>query len=336
MPGVHAWISHPLLETVRTGEVRRLPRGSILLRNDGTRIVIEDSTSPIIDDGMQPTVDQFVAETSASSVLGPEARFAGSPYPDATQKLAQAADAVLMDRGAIDARVGAVIERAFEGAEMPEARVRQMLVEILESPLAVDAAKEMEAKLGRKLEPSDIWYEFGQDTGPETALDAITQKKYPNAAAFEKDIPYNVALVQLSPPDAHGDVAGRLVFELDGEVHGKPLDAATATARIRAMRGRSGVLHTGHWLIDTREDDDATGATLGATASTTVHFAAIDDDGASTPLQYYRQRRVSVGPSSPEGWELMEKRLLVAQRQESLRGRSSKSSTIPTIISETQ
>jgi putative cardiolipin synthase len=39
-------------------------------------------TSPTIDDGMQPTVDEFVVETGATSVLGPEARFAGSPYPD--------------------------------------------------------------------------------------------------------------------------------------------------------------------------------------------------------------------------------------------------------------
>jgi hypothetical protein len=82
-----------------------------------------------------------------------------------------------------------VIERAFDEAEMPEDRVRKMLVEILESPLAADAAKEMEQKLGRKLEPSDIWYEFGQATGPETALDAITTKKYPTPQAFEKDIP---------------------------------------------------------------------------------------------------------------------------------------------------
>jgi hypothetical protein len=82
-----------------------------------------------------------------------------------------------------------VMERAFDAAEIPEDRVRKMLVEILESPLAADAAKEMEQKLGRKLEPSDIWYEFGQDTGPETALDAITTKKYPTAQAFEKDIP---------------------------------------------------------------------------------------------------------------------------------------------------
>ena len=42
------------------------------------------------------------------------------------------------------------------------------------------------------------------------------------------------------------------VLELDGEVHGKPGDAAEAVARWRRMRGRSGVLHTGHWLIDER------------------------------------------------------------------------------------
>ncbi len=38
--------------------------------------------SPTSPDGTSPTVDEFIAETSASSVLGPEARFAGSPYPD--------------------------------------------------------------------------------------------------------------------------------------------------------------------------------------------------------------------------------------------------------------
>ncbi len=64
------------------------------------------------------------------------------------------------------------------------------------------------------------------------------------------------------------------VLELDGEVHGKPTDAAQARERWRQMRGRSGVLHTGHWLVDTRMG----GGTLGAVASTTVHFAQIEDD----------------------------------------------------------
>ena len=80
-------------------------------------------------------------------------------------------------------------------------------------------------------------------------------------------------------PDGLADVAVVLgcdsVLELDGEVHGKPADAAEAGTRWRRMRGRSGVLHTGHWVIDLREDGG--GATLGAVASTTVHFADVTD-----------------------------------------------------------
>jgi len=65
------------------------------------------------------------------------------------------------------------------------------------------------------------------------------------------------------------------VLELDGEVHGKPGAAPEAISRWRRMRGRSGILHTGHWLVDDRADG---GATLGATASTTVHFATLSDE----------------------------------------------------------
>jgi len=69
------------------------------------------------------------------------------------------------------------------------------------------------------------------------------------------------------------------VLELDGELHGKPADEAQATARWQLMRGSSGVLHTGHWLIDDRDDSDGgTGATMGAVASTTVHFANVSDE----------------------------------------------------------
>lgn len=73
------------------------------------------------------------------------------------------------------------------------------------------------------------------------------------------------------------------VLELDGRAHGKPRDAAEAVARWRAMRGRSGVLHTGHWLVDLREptgtgpaDRPAPGM-VGATSSTIVHFADLAD-----------------------------------------------------------
>ncbi len=62
------------------------------------------------------------------------------------------------------------------------------------------------------------------------------------------------------------------VLELDGQALGKPEDAADAVRRWRAMRGRTGVLHSGHSLRDT-----ATGEHSGATASTRVHFADVTD-----------------------------------------------------------
>ncbi|MBA3456204.1 MAG: hypothetical protein H0T42_24100 [Deltaproteobacteria bacterium] len=81
------------------------------------------------------------------------------------------------------------IARAFEGAELPEERVRAMLVELLESPLAADAAREIERRLKRPLEPHDLWYEFGAGGTAESELDALTRKRYPTAQAFAADLP---------------------------------------------------------------------------------------------------------------------------------------------------
>ena len=63
------------------------------------------------------------------------------------------------------------------------------------------------------------------------------------------------------------------VLELDGRALGKPSSPEEAVERWRAMRGRSGVLRTGHCLRDT-----STGRERSVTASTTVHFAAPDDE----------------------------------------------------------
>jgi septum formation protein len=69
------------------------------------------------------------------------------------------------------------------------------------------------------------------------------------------------------------------VLELHGEVYGKPGDPQVARQRWRRMSGRSGVLHTGHWVIDLRDTaDGGSGATLGAVSSTVVHFARLSDD----------------------------------------------------------
>ena len=62
------------------------------------------------------------------------------------------------------------------------------------------------------------------------------------------------------------------VLELDGEALGKPLEPAEAERRWKTMRGRTGVLRTGHCLRER-----GSGRVAAATASTTVHFADVSD-----------------------------------------------------------
>lgn len=60
------------------------------------------------------------------------------------------------------------------------------------------------------------------------------------------------------------------VLAFEGEILGKPADDQEALGRWRRMRGRSGVLHTGHCVRRGRRE-------FIDTASTTVHFADISD-----------------------------------------------------------
>ena len=71
------------------------------------------------------------------------------------------------------------------------------------------------------------------------------------------------------------------VLEVGGEGQGRPADAAEAVARWRRMRGRTGVLHTGHCLRllggRGRRGQERQVEERRAVASTRVLFADIDD-----------------------------------------------------------
>lgn len=63
------------------------------------------------------------------------------------------------------------------------------------------------------------------------------------------------------------------VLDIDGVALGKPDSPGDAVARWRAMRGRTGALHTGHHLVDTAERRAAS-----AVATTVVRFGEPTDD----------------------------------------------------------
>ncbi len=84
------------------------------------------------------------------------------------------------------------IRRVFDrDREIPEARVRQLLESVLLSPVAAKVGALIQKRLGRPLEPFDLWYTGFRPRGQksETALDAITRERYPSAKHLEQDVP---------------------------------------------------------------------------------------------------------------------------------------------------
>lgn len=61
-------------------------------------------------------------------------------------------------------------------------------------------------------------------------------------------------------------------FEFEGKSLGKPETADRAIARAKMMRGKSGILHTGHCVIDTKK-----GIEVSDVASTRVYFSEMSD-----------------------------------------------------------
>jgi septum formation protein len=103
----------------------------------------------------------------------------------------------------------------------------------------------------------------------------VTADRVPDLAGRLARIKAETAAARLPPDPRPTVVVGcDSLLELDGAAYGKPASGAEAAARWRRMRGRSGVLHTGHHVLLRR---DGAEQARSAVASTTVHFADLSD-----------------------------------------------------------
>jgi hypothetical protein len=141
-----------------------------------------------------------------------------------------------------------LIARRFdEMREIPEARVREMLEQVLTSPIVPDVAKLVSARLGRPLEPFDIWYNGFRMQGAlgQDELDRIVSERYPTAAALEKDLPNVLGRLGFAPERAAYLASLIAVDPARGSGHAHGADLRGAKARLRTRVGPGGMDYKG-------------------------------------------------------------------------------------------
>jgi hypothetical protein len=140
-----------------------------------------------------------------------------------------------------------IARRFDEDREIPEARVREMFEQILTSPLVPKVAELIKQRVGRPLEPFDIWYNGFRPRSKYSPaeLDEIVRKRYPTAEAYEKDIP-NLLVGLGFTPDRAGYLAANIVVEpARGSGHAWGSGMREAPARLRTRVGKEGMDYKG-------------------------------------------------------------------------------------------
>lgn len=141
-----------------------------------------------------------------------------------------------------------LIARRFdEDREIPEVRVKAMLEQVLSSPLVRRTATLIAARLGRPLEPFDIWYNGFRPRGATTEeqLDAVVRAKYPTPGAYQKDIPSMLTTLGFSPERARFYADHIEVDPARGSGHAMGAAMRSAPARLRTRVEPSGMNYKG-------------------------------------------------------------------------------------------
>jgi hypothetical protein len=132
--------------------------------------------------------------------------------------------------------------------EISPAEVKALLEAVLESPLGAKAAALVSKRLGRPLEPFDIWYAGFKDRAKfsEAELDAITKKRYPTADAFAKDIPRILLDLGFSKERAQLLSDHIAVDPARGAGHAMGASRRDDKARLRTRVGKDGMDYKGY------------------------------------------------------------------------------------------
>lgn len=141
------------------------------------------------------------------------------------------------------------IARRFErDRQIPESEVEALLVSVLTSPEVADLGRLIESRLGRPLEPFDIWYSGFKSRGdfPEAELDEAARARYPDLAAFAAGLPNLLERLGFSPERARWLSEHMEVDPARGAGHAVPAVRREDKAHLRTRVPRGGMDYKGY------------------------------------------------------------------------------------------
>ena len=133
---------------------------------------------------------------------------------------------------------------------------------------------------------------------PQVEVSGVDESVLADADPWEQVLGLAVAKARAVAGRCAGDalvIGCDSMLVLDGALYGKPADAVEAERRWRAMRGRTGVLLTGHCLLDV-----ATGREATEVADTLVRFGT-PTDGEITAYAKSDEATAVAGPFTIDG-----------------------------------
>ena len=141
-----------------------------------------------------------------------------------------------------------VLRTFNEDLQIPFEEIEALFTQLIQSDEVKQVAAIIRERLGRDLRPYDIWYDGfkSRSSISEDVLTAETQKRYPDAKAFEKDMPRMLMELGFAPEKAK-ELASHIVVEAArGSGHARPCVGREQPARLRTRVGVKGMDYKGY------------------------------------------------------------------------------------------
>lgn len=141
------------------------------------------------------------------------------------------------------------IQRKFDGEmEISQPEVEKLFTDFVSDPLVAKVGALISQRLGRPLQPFDIWYDgFKSRSGiPQEKLDGVTRAKYPNTAAVQADLPNILLKLGFKPDEASFITSNVQVDASRGAGHALGAMMKSDKARLRTRIAASGMDYKGY------------------------------------------------------------------------------------------